>query len=178
MSTVHTSSKNSWLLHHNDISASKDFTAKTCESKTSTTNLKENLKAFCFVFFSHLESSMIRWTICLRSPQNSVPSERHSVPSKRNLLFLFDSNLPIQGKTCHEFAPDVLFQTSNSRMEIEQSWKSLLLDHGGIVSPFVQNHRTKPKTTKVFEACFHVLLFQLIFLPTKCFESQNNFDFG
>ena len=59
---------------------------------------KKISKHFALLFFPHLESSMIRWTICLRSPQNSVPSERHSVPSKRNLLFLFDSKPPYSGK--------------------------------------------------------------------------------
>ena len=99
-------------------------------------------------------------------------------------------SLPIQGKTCQwictsghlflshvhavgqfdfnpiqiEFAPDVLFQTSNSRMEIEQSSKPLLLDD--MVAwflPICSKPQDQTKTTKVFQACFHVLLFPLIF---------------
>ena len=69
-------------------------------------------------------------------------------------------------KLANEFAPDVLFQTSNSRMEIEQSSKPLLLDD--MVAwflPICSKPQDQTKTTKVFQAyaCFHVLLFPLIF---------------
>ena len=180
MSTVHTSSKNSWLLHHNDISASKDFTAKTCESQTSTTNLKENLKAFWFAFFFlHLESSMIRWTIYLRSPRNSVPSERHSLLSKRNLLFLLDSKPPYSGKNL----PMNLRQMSYSKPPIP-GWKLSSLENPScliMVAWFLPLFKTTGPNQKQQKSLRHVSMycyFRWFFLPTKCFESQNNFGFG
>ena len=74
-------------------------------------------------------------------------------------------SLPIQGKNCKWIcARSPIFQTSNSRMEIEQSWKPLLLDD--MVAwflPICSKPQDQTKTTKVFQACFHVLLFPLIF---------------
>ena len=76
-------------------------------------------------------------------------------------------SLPIQGKICKWIcARSPIFQTSNSRMEIEQSWKPLLLDD--MVAwflPICSKPQDQTKTTKVFQAyaCFHVLLFPLIF---------------
>ena len=128
----------------------------------------------CF-FFLHLESSMIRWTIYLRSPRNSVPSERHSLLSKRNLLFLLDSNLPIQGKTCQWICarcpiPNLQFPDGNwAVLKNPLAWW-----HGGMVSPFVQNHRTKRKQPKCFRHVSMYCYFRWFFSPTKCFESQNH----
>ena len=81
----------------------------------------------------------MRWTICLRSPQNSVPSERHSVPSKRNLLFLFDSKPPYSGKNLQmnlrqiSYIPNLQFPDGNwAVLKTPLAWW-----HGGMVSPYL-----------------------------------------
>ena len=118
----------------------------------------------------------IRWTIYLRSPQNSVPSERHSVPSKRNLLFLFDSKPPYSGKNL----PMNLRQMSYSKPPIP-GWKLSSLQNPSCLmtwwhgfSLFVQNHRTKRKQPKCFRHVSMYCYFRWFFSPTKCFESQNH----
>ena len=108
---------------------------------------------------------MTIWTVHFRSPQNSnqktrtkmagttkVDSqllepciftssclERHSVPSKRNLLFLFDSKPPYSGKKLQmnlrqiSYIPNLQFPDGNwAVLKTPLAWW-----HGGMVYPYL-----------------------------------------